>query len=91
VQNVLRLNGSCKMRTSAGNLVPVTTQADAGGKNFFVAGDARVNEHAVLTSMHVAWLREHNRLCDAMPKTMSEDVKFEKAKAVWISHVLMLH
>jgi peroxidase len=68
VQNVLREKNSCKMRTSAGNLMPVTTRAAAGGVNVFVAGDARVNEHSVLTSMHTAWLREHNRLCDAMAK-----------------------
>jgi peroxidase len=83
VQNVLRATNSSKMRTSVGNLVPVTTTGETGGGIRFVAGDARVNEHAVLTSMHTAWLREHNRLCDSMANlTMSEDEKFERAKAV---------
>jgi len=29
----------------------------------YVAGDVRVNEHAVLTCMHTLFVREHNRLC----------------------------
>jgi Animal haem peroxidase len=83
VQSALRVVDSCKMRVIVGNLVPVTTHADANGRNIFVAGDARVNEHAVLVSMHTAWLREHNRLCNS-PKlaSMSEDAKFAKVKAV---------
>jgi hypothetical protein len=64
--------------------MPVTTRSAAGGLNVFVAGDARVNEHAVLTSVHTAFLREHNRLCDTMANlTITEDEKFERAKAVW--------
>ena len=84
LQNVLREPGTCKLRTSAGNFVPVTTRPEeATGKHFFVAGDVRVNEHSVLTSMHTVWLREHNRLCNILgwhPRTrrLSEDEKFDK-------------
>ena len=53
----------------------------------FVAGDARVDEHAVLTAMHTVWLREHNRLCDFMNASpafskMSDEDKFTRARAV---------
>lgn len=33
---------------------------------FFVAGDVRVNEHAVLTCLHTLWMREHNKLCEEL-------------------------
>lgn len=87
VQTVLRAPDSCKMRTSPGNLLPVTTAPDNKGQNRFVAGDGRVNEHAVLTGMHTLWVREHNRICDAMEDDpvlagMSTDEKFNRARQV---------
>ena len=86
VQNTLREPGSCKLRTSAGDLLPVTTKPNDAGKHFLVAGDVRVNEHGVLAAMHTVWVREHNRLCDALAEgefaTLSEDEKFTKARKV---------
>ena len=37
----------------------------SGGK-LFVAGDIRANENALLLSFHTLFVREHNRLCDAL-------------------------
>lgn len=57
----LRTNdGSGKLRTSAGDMLPV----DPSGQ--FVAGDARANENPALTALHTLFLREHNRLADAI-------------------------
>jgi hypothetical protein len=92
--NVLREPNSCKLRTSAGNFPPVTTNP-SGGRHFYLAGDARVDEHALLTNMHTIWLREHNRVCDevkARQPSLSVEKQFELARNVRrpdpISHVL---
>ena len=75
-----RLDGSGKMKTSLSDnkevLLPLNTEglsnASLPGQipsNMFVAGDIRVNENIVLTSMHSLFVREHNRLCDVLVQT----------------------
>eukprot|EP00892_Ulva_mutabilis_P011638 jgi/Ulvmu1/8847/UM049_0029.1 len=89
LRETLRLPDSCMLRTSGSNMLPITTVKDDGGNYVFIAGDARVDEHAVLTMMHTVWMREHNRLCDAMNNDdafdgMSDDAKFDRARNVVI-------
>ena len=53
----------------------------------FVSGDLRVNEQPFLTSMHVLWLREHNRLADHLVKELPElddDTLFQSARKLVI-------
>jgi Animal haem peroxidase len=62
-------------------------QCVVGSKHQSVlAGDPRVDEHAVLTSMHTIWIREHNRLCKTMQsgrfRYLNDDQKFDKARKV---------
>jgi hypothetical protein len=47
-----------------------------------VAGDVRANENMALTATHTLFAREHNRIVDALPATLSEQRKFDIARRV---------
>ena len=68
-------DGSGKLKvfhSRKGDLLPFNTTGlpnampanGADASHFFLSGDIRANEHAVLTAMHTLFMREHNRLCD---------------------------
>lgn len=65
------LDGTGKMKTSSANLLPLNTMGlpndlppdRPNPDTYFVSGDTRVNETAVLTAMHTLFIREHNRVC----------------------------
>jgi len=76
---------SCRLRTSAGNLLPVN---EAGTE--FVSGDTRNSEHSLLTSMHTLFMREHNRLCGVLENIVpmwSENDRFWKARELVIAKI----
>lgn len=68
--NALRTSSGGKLKTSAGNLLPLNTagltNAPLPTKAYFVAGDTRSNEHPVLTALHTLWVREHNDICEEL-------------------------
>lgn len=61
LRSTLRAPGSCYMRTSVGNHLPLTTTADGDGLFHFIAGDVRVSEHAFLSAQHT--VRETSLQC----------------------------
>eukprot|EP00892_Ulva_mutabilis_P005801 jgi/Ulvmu1/3593/UM017_0005.1 len=90
LQGTLREPDTCFMRSAEGGFLPLTTAADDTGRFRFLAGDVRVSENAFLATMHIVWLREHNRLCDAVNADpanarMSEDAKFDLVRDVVIA------
>jgi hypothetical protein len=84
-----RLDGSGKLKTSAGNLLPYnihgfpnvpTTEAI-----YFLAGDFRSNEQLGLTAMHTLFVREHNFWADAIhaaEPSLDDDGIYLRARAV---------
>ncbi len=82
------LDGTGRLKTSAGNLLPFNTEGlpNAGGPSseLFVAGDVRANEQVGLTALHTLFVREHNRLARNLYRRHPEwtgDQIYERARA----------
>ena len=69
----LRTMSGGRMRTSAGNLLPIDS---ASGQ--FLAGDIRAAENPELTSIQTLFVREHNRFADSIavrnPRLRDEEI-----------------
>lgn len=63
---LLREGSGGRMLVRNGDLLPFNTSglvnSPRATADFYVAGEHRVNEHPVLSAIHVIFLREHNRL-----------------------------
>jgi Animal haem peroxidase len=55
--------------------------------NAVVAGDVRANEQALLTAVQTLFAREHNRIVAQLPSTISQQDKFQLARAVVIAEI----
>ncbi len=72
-----------KLKTSEGNLLP-------SENTMFVAGDIRVNENPELTSIHVIFLREHNRIAGEIAKSnsaLTDEQIFQQARLKVIAEI----
>jgi hypothetical protein len=47
-----------------------------------VAGDVRANENIALTATHTLFAREHNRIVNALPRFLSDELRFQIARRI---------
>jgi hypothetical protein len=47
-----------------------------------IAGDVRANENIALTAIHTLFAREHNRIVSRLPRSLSDEEKFQIARRV---------
>lgn len=55
------------------------------GRYCFAAGDARANENLHLTTMHLLWARQHNRVVDQLATinpTWSDEILYQEARRI---------
>ncbi|CAN5385788.1 hypothetical protein BH09PLA1_BH09PLA1_21830 [soil metagenome] len=88
----LRTLSGGRMKTSAGNLLPLNTMnlpndnnGDPNPAAYYVAGDPRANEQMGLTAVHTLFLREHNRQADqlaAAHPTWTDDQIYQQARKI---------
>jgi len=92
------LDGTGRLKTSAGNLLPFNTNglhnfpAD-GDPSFFVAGDVRANEQIGLTAMHTLFVREHNHWADYFKGEMpaaDDDEIYQLARVIVGAEIQMI-
>lgn len=88
----LRVPHSCRLRTSDNELppfnIPEFVNSPSNGAEFFLAGDTRISENPILTSLHIIFLREHNRICDILESSFtgfSAEKMYESARAINIA------
>ncbi|MDA1137805.1 MAG: hypothetical protein O3B01_04415 [Planctomycetota bacterium] len=86
----IRTGENGKLKVSEGNFMPYNdgTQDNARigmADGFFVAGDARSNEHSALISLHTLFVREHNRLADEIKAAnpgFTDDEIYDRARKI---------
>jgi len=83
------LDGTGKLKTSAGNLLPYNIHgfpnAPTTESIYFLAGDVRANEQVGLTAIHTLFLREHNywaHVIKSVNPSLNDDGIYYRARAI---------
>ena len=91
------LDGSGRLKTSAGNLLPFNVGGlpNAGGPSptLFLAGDVRANEQVALTAAHTLFMREHNYWADkirAVAGHLSGEEIYQAARAIVAAEIQVI-
>lgn len=87
---LLMPNNYLPRRTARGNASTAPTMAVDGRllsnpNSAAVAGDVRANENMSLTATQTLFAREHNRIVGLLPSSLSQEDKFQLARAVVIA------
>lgn len=69
-------------RTASAPAMELQGRLRANPDKAVVAGDVRANENISLTAVHTLFLREHNRIVEALPDTLNEETKFQIARKI---------
>lgn len=80
IADSLRTFADGKLSTSEGGLLP-----PVDSNHDFVAGDVRANENVGLTAIHALFVREHNRLADAIKNhdsTLDDNAIYQWARKI---------
>ena len=84
---LLEPGGFLPHATRRGNAAAAPTMAVDGQlmshpQDRVVAGDVRANENIALTAVHTLFAREHNRIVDALPARLPDELRFQIARRV---------
>jgi len=85
--HLLLQNNYLPRRTARGNAATAPAMdvdgiLRANPNSAMVAGDVRANENLFLTATHTLFAREHNRIVDALPASLSQEDKFQIARRI---------
>ncbi|MCX7421052.1 MAG: SpaA isopeptide-forming pilin-related protein [Planctomycetia bacterium] len=94
----LRTFSGGMLKTSDGNLLPSNTAGLANANDthqtpddqLFLAGDVRANENIELTSLHVLFVREHNRIAEDIAShnpSLSDEAVYQQARRRVIAEI----
>ncbi len=96
-QELRTLDGTGRLKTSAGNLLPYNLHgfpnAPSPDPSFFLAGDVRSNEQVGLTAIHTLFVREHNywaAVTKRRERHLTDEAIYQRARAIVAAEIQII-